>query len=534
MEEKEAQKFVDKITKKIVPLRKEIEISYFNAITSGKEEFYKQYEKLKIKIEKIFNNKKDFETINKFYNSNIKEPLLKRQIIILRNSYLGSQGDIKLIKKIVKLSSKLEKKFNKFRAKVDGKELTDNDIKEILRAENNSKVVKKVWLASKKQGALVSKDLIKLVKLRNELAKNLGFKNYYQLSLEIDEQKEEEIEKIFENIGKQTDEYFKTLKEDMDNIISKKFKINKNKLKPWHYQNLFFQEAPKIYNVDLDEYYKTDILETAKKFYESIGMDISGILKNSDWYEREGKYQHACCMDIDREGDTRIVANIKNNSNWMKTILHELGHGIYNLGYAKENLPFLLKDAAHIFVTEAIAQFFERESLNINFIKKYSETKIKEEDIIKLKEAEKELRLEELVFCRWSLVMFNFEKELYKNPEQDLNKLWWDIVEKYQKLDFHRDKPDWASKIHFVSSPIYYHNYLLGRILASQIHNYLIKNILKEQKIDDYDYSSRKEIGEYLNKDIFSKGISLRWNELIKQATNEDLNSKYWVEQFCR
>ena len=44
------------------------------------------------------------------------------------------------------------------------------------------------------------------------------------------------------------------------------------------------------------------------------------------------------------------------------------------------------------------------------------------------------LRLQQLVFSRWSQVMFRFEKSMYANPDQDLNKLWWDLVEKYQLL----------------------------------------------------------------------------------------------------
>ena len=41
------------------------------------------------------------------------------------------------------------------------------------------------------------------------------------------------------------------------------------------------------------------------------------------------------------------------------------------------------------------------------------------------------LRNQLLIFSRWCQVMLRFEKELYGNPNQDLNKLWWDLVEKY-------------------------------------------------------------------------------------------------------
>ena len=43
---------------------------------------------------------------------------------------------------------------------------------------------------------------------------------------------------------------------------------------------------------------------------------------------------------------------------------------------------------------------------------------------------------------------------MYGNPDQDLNKLWWDLVEKYQEIrrPEGRDAPDYAAKIHIVES----------------------------------------------------------------------------------
>jgi peptidyl-dipeptidase A len=67
--------------------------------------------------------------------------------------------------------------------------------------------------------------------------------------------------------------------------------------------------------------------------------------------------------------------------------------------------------------------------------------------------------------------MTRFERALYVDPEQDLNRLWWDLVERYQRVPRPdgRDEPDWASKIHIVSAPVYYHNYMLGELFASQL-----------------------------------------------------------------
>jgi len=140
------------------------------------------------------------------------------------------------------------------------------------------------------------------------------------------------------------------------------------------------------------------------------------------------------------------------------------------------------------------------------------------------------LKLQELVFIRWALVMFYFEQELYKAPEQNLNKLWWSLVKKYQLIDFSRDEPDWASKIHLVSAPVYYHNYVLGKLLASQLHYHIIKNFKLNKETD---YSGKKQVGEFLIKNIFMTSAKYKWDEMIKKALGEELTAKYFVEEFC-
>src|SRR6266436_10189040 len=84
-----------------------------------------------------------------------------------------------------------------------------------------------------------------------------------------------------------------------------------------------------------------------------------------------------------------------------------------------------------------------------------------------------------LIFSRWCQVMLRFEKGMYENPQQDLNKLWWDLVEKYQGLHRPegRNAPDYGSKVHICSAPVYYHNYMMGQLFASQVHHALSKEV---------------------------------------------------------
>jgi len=174
---KEAQEFVDEKTEEIKVLYKTVQLAYFNAITSGKEEFYKQYEESKLKLERLFNNKENFEKAKAFDSAVLKDKLLARQIKLLKNAFLGSQGDMELIKEIVKKSSEAERKFNVSRPQINGKLVPFNEINRILKEETDNKILQEAWEAYKSAGTDVGKDVIELVKLRNKLARSLGYDN---------------------------------------------------------------------------------------------------------------------------------------------------------------------------------------------------------------------------------------------------------------------------------------------------------------------------------------------------------------------
>lgn len=525
------EQFLGEHTSKIKPLLKEMSLAYWQAANSGKEEDYEKASELELKIRRIYSDANDFAFLKKIkQEGKVKDSLLSRQLDELYNSYLENQIDPELMEKIVELSTKIEKDFSTFRGSIDGEKVTDNQIREILKTEMDSVKRKAAWEASKQVGGAVAKDVIELVKLRNEAAKKVGFDNYHTMRLSLNEQDVKEIDKIFDELYELTNDPFLLLKLELDNILAEKYETDMMELMPWHYHDPFFQETPLVYELDLDGYYKDkDVKELATKFYAGVGLPIELILANSDLYEREGKNPHAFCTDIDKEGDVRILCNLKNNEQWMETILHEAGHGVYDL-YQDPKVPYLLREPAHTFTTEAIAMLFGRLSRDASWMgDMMGLTDEQKEEIAKV--SGKYAQLKQLIFARWAMVMYNFEKELYANPEQDLNKLWWDMVEKYQLVNrpADRNQPDWAAKIHIAIAPCYYHNYTLGELLASQLHNKIVTDILKEREAS---YVGHKEIGAYLKENVFEAGAVYRWNEMIKRATGEELTAKYFVAQF--
>jgi peptidyl-dipeptidase A len=434
------------------------------------------------------------------------------------------------------MQTQIEMKFSNFRAEVNGKKMSDNDVEDILKNSKNTEQQKEVWIAQKKIGPVVADDLKKLVKLRNEIANGLGFRNYHEMSLTLGDQDPREVSKLFDELDNLTRKSYAEVKGEIDDYLVKYYGMkSKDELKPWNYQNRFFQEAPKIYGLDLDKYYKDKNLETlTATYYAGIRLPVSGIIAKSDLYEKPGKNQHAFCTDMDKEGDVRVLCNIKPNAKWMNTMLHEFGHSVYDK-YKDMTLPWVLRDPAHTFTTEAIAEMFGRFASNPQWIK--DNVGISEQEKMKIAENSfKTLRLEQLVFSRWAQLMYNFEKAMYENPDQDLNKLWWDLAEKYQMLKRPegRDEPDWATKIHLALYPCYYHNYLMGELLASQLYYYIITNVIKSDDYRFQSFANNKAVGEYLRTKIFMPANKYYWNDMIEKATGEKLTAKYYARQFVK
>jgi len=535
-DEKDLRAFIDMHLKIIEPKLKALNLASWNASATGEKKFYDEQAAVELEVRTIYSNKQEFEQLKKWKDAgNIKDTLLQRQLIVIYNNYLTNQNDTTLMRKIVEKAAAVQNKFNVFRPTIDGKEVSDNDIENILKTEKNSAKRQKAWEASKEVGKAVAANVIELVKLRNEAARQLGFRNYYEMSLIANEQSVDEVVSIFNELKVLTDEPYKKLKSEIDEKLAKKYGIKPAQMMPWHYQDRFFQEAPQIGTVDIDKYFKgKKIDELVSTYYKNIGLPVENILKNSDIYGRKGKYQHAFSTDIDRLGDVRTMQSVVDNKYWTSTMLHELGHGVYSLN-VRRDLPFYLRCETHIFVTEAIAMMMERQSENADWLHAMVGVSGKDEETIRT-EGQENLRMHALIFCRWTQVMMRFEKAMYENPDQDLNKLWWNLVKEYQMVTppEGRNAPDWAAKIHLSQAPAYYHNYELGELTASQLQHYIAKNILKQESIKEVCFANKPEVGTYLKEKVFAPGASLRWDDLIKEATGEPLSAKSFAEEYVQ
>jgi peptidyl-dipeptidase A len=528
------QRFLKTYEARVMPLSRDVALASFQASISGKDEDYQRSSALQIQLNKASSDPREFASLKRFRkNGRICEPLLKRQLDIIHDSYLENQIPAAQMEEMVKLQAQIEQKFNTFRIQMDGRVLSDNDAEDILRNATDSGQLEKVWKSSKEAGRLVGPDVLKLVRLRNAAARRLGFANFQQMQLRLGEQDPGEVEALFDELDELTRAGFAELKNDIDAFLAARCGIAVEELRPWHYQNRFFQEAPVIYPVDLDSYYRgKDLVALTRTYFDGMGLNIDDLVQRSDLFEKPGKYQHAFSSDIDRAGDVRVLCSVKPDSYWMNTLLHEFGHSVY-AKFNDRSLPWTLRDAAHAFTTEAVANLFGRFAASPSWLRAMAGVSVAESERI-AEPLRKSLRLQQMVFSRWAQVMFRFEKSMYEDPGQDLNRRWWELVEKYQllKMPAGRNEPDWAAKIHIALYPCYYHNYLMGELLASQLFYHIAGQVLKSPDVEGECFVNRPEAGRYLIEQVFKPGMRWPWNEMIERACGEKLTAKYYARQF--
>ena len=497
---------------------KELNLATWDLETTGSEKAATLKAGLETECRLLCHDKETFERLISWdKDPSLTDPLLKRQLNVVIRMFKPNLVPKELLEKIASEEANLALLYSNFRPKVHGEDLSENAIREILKREVHIQARKDTWDASKQIGKVLAPHTRNLVRLRNEAAKSLGYEDYFTMQLSLQEVDEKWLFETLDQIADKSEAAYLKVLDEINAWAALQYNIPKDMVGPWAWSDPFCQEDP-IETKELDTLVQdVDILKAARQFYQSMHLNVDEILRKSDNFERQGKNQHAFCINIDRENDIRTLNNVQPTMKWLETVLHELGHAVYELGYS-QRLPWLLKTPPHMLTTEAMALLAGRQAFRAQSLERL----VGHAQKSLFEKAETSLKRRQLIFSRWVLVMTHFEKELYKNPEQDLQQLWWGLVAKFQKINSSGSSTqcDWAAKYHISLCPVYYFSYLLGELLASSL----------EAKISLF---TSKETGDFLNEKLFKPGDRFHWNTLIEQAIGKQLTANDWISKFA-
>ncbi len=514
----------------MAPVEKRVAEAWWGLAITGSEEAQGELVRAGTEYNRLFADEGEQETVAGWFRErhSLGDDLLRRQVEVLYRTYAARRGEAEVLDGIEELEAEANVVYGNHRGVVGGKTVGENEVRDILRTSREEPVRREAWEASKTVGREVEGTVRELARLRNSLAREAGYRDHYHRSLDLQEMDVEELEGLMAELEAATDAPFRELKSRIDGRIRQDFGVET--VMPWHLSDPFFQEPPEDGSLDTDRFFGGKDLEAlTRETYDSLGLDVRGVVAKSDLYARAGKNQHAFCLPVGRDYpyDVRVLANLragKPDAYWMNTMLHEFGHAVYDR-HINPKLPYLLRGVSHIATTEAIALMMGALAEEPGWLR--SVAGVPEEELAGGRERLAGRRREDLlVFTRWALVVFRFEKELYADPDrEDLNGAWWDLVEKLQlvRRPPGRDEPDWAAKIHVATAPVYYQNYVLGNLIAAQLRDYL------EAHITRGPFYGNEVAGRYLLESFFGPGARENWRDTVLRATGEPLDPRHFV-----
>ena len=506
----------------------ELAVDFKEESETKKQSF--QIDKFKKLDQKVFSDKKDLDFLSKIKKSNIiTDSILARQLDIIYLKILGGEFDQDKYKRLIETTMDILHYAQCYELEIDGKLYSDCEIDSIRKTSPDHTFYEKVFEAKRKLVASMYPKCLELIKMRNDFARYCGFDNYYDFLLASYEIKEVDIEKIIVELDTITLEGYESAKGVIDRFVSKRFDLEKDQLRPWHYTNEKYIFFPVKFSKILDDLFvEKDIVDITSRFYDDCDLGIRDVLDasmiNSDEMESKVNY----FINIDPGKDMRILSNVNNNLQGLRVMMFLCSQAATFKNISRD-IPYLLIYPNPI-ISEGIGAFFTNDIIHYGWLDEYVGIAPKDTALMKIV-SQHAYQIQKITQSRTMLVKAEFEKKLYENPDQNLGELWWELNSKYMNYN----KPDviqecdWATDDYFLLMAGATQTNLFAELVAAQLSNTII-NSYEELKNDSVKITKGEFVGDFMKKNIFKYGNVLPWNELIEQATGEKLTAKYYFE----
>ncbi len=226
--------------------------------------------------------------------------------------------------------------------------------------------------------------------------------------------------------------------------------------------------------------------------------------------------------------------------------IHETGHASYEQGLPKELLGLPIAHARSMGIHESQSLFFEMQigrssaflkSIQPFIIEAFGNNKALELDNLckiysRVKPAYIRVDADEVTYASHVILRYEIERALMNNEAQvsDIPDMWNEKMQISLGLSTKGNfKNGCMQDVHWIEGLIgYFPSYMLGAMYAAQEFASVKKihpNINEEIAKGDFS-----QVQAWLRQNIWQKASSLETNDLIKEATGESLNPKYFIE----
>lgn len=520
--------FIETHVASVADLESQLNLAEWRFLRHGRGPDERTIEEKKKQLEELLANRENYARVRTYDDEGLaSEDVTQRQIRLMRLRFAEAQIPIETRSRSAELINEIGHVAHTYRVAIDDEELTLFEVDAIFETSEDSELREAVWTTTLGMGEDFGEHMVRLVGIRNRAARDLGHDDFYRMSLELMEIGEDNLLGLVKKVVRETDAAYEKLKHEIDEAANRRFKLRRSGVMPWHYSDLFFRRMPQEKEVDFDRFYeKTDGIAILRRLFGDMGFDIESILARSDLETRTGKSTGIRAIHMDRRGqDVRLVGTLGNDEASMKALLGAAARALYHRGLGLD-LPYLLREPGHELLLEGTARLFTgltRDPVFLNDIVKANKSSVTKA----LKAYGDTARQDALIKCRWLPAFIYFERALYENPGRDLQRIWWDLVEIFQKVSVPPDHPhghDWACNLEIAEQPISRQNDFLADLIAAQFRAAFARDL-------GPGLIGNPGVGPYLAKKLHVEGAGCHWRELLAKATGNKLDPKYLLAE---
>lgn len=419
-------------------------------------------------------------------------PRIERRMEVWRNTLLAAR--VNSNSEVMRLTRELNDAMVGHSYRVQGQLVDLGAVRGMLRGDPDQGVREAAFRSLAELSDLLEPKLLSLVELRNLLSRELGFPDYVALSIETNGMTAPQVEALLTELTEATDElYLEVLQNGAD-------RLNLRDIAPWDVQYVLEQGG----GMDSARFPRDNLKASLQGWLAGMGHQMADLGITPEFVDIP---YNGLCMPINRK-DIRILFNPQNGFAYYKTAFHELGHALHSALNRQPEYAF--RRESGIF-TEGVAEIFGYIPQHPEWLRGMG---LGEQEITKAQTA---LLGPLFHYLRQRTAYCLFEHSLYRNTGQDLHGLMAQTESRILGC-LEDGSPRWAANGWFISYPVYWHNYVIADVIASQIHHHLRDNV--------GELFSSREAFAYVIDTYIAPGASQPWLEKICQGTGKELKAE--------